>query len=310
MAGATHPVIYVLNGADAYMRRQARQKVLGTFEGDSSAIVSLEGDVDLSTVMDERRTASFLAPHRLVIVENADKFVTSHRDALERYLEAPSSSATLVLVVETFLPASRLGKKASEVGEIIPCSAPKGGELLTCAVRFAHERGKKLLPASAKLLVDYVGADLGKLENEVEKLCLYIGVAGEITPQDVQAASVATAGPGEWDLMNAIRDGRAAEALDLLAKTLTRRGEEFRLMGGLIWEYRRQLAGKAGPPFGGKFSRPSGPASTTSTATKRLPRLAPKQVLRLLLQTDLALKSGADTDLTMQTLVLRLCGGK
>jgi DNA polymerase-3 subunit delta len=176
-------------------------------------------------------------------------------------------------------------------------------------VQFAQQRSKKLLPQAARILVEFVGPDLARLESEVEKLCLYVGQANEISPQDVEATSVASAGPGEWDLMNAIRDGRTAEALDLLERTLTRRGLEFKLMGGLIWQYRQQLSGKPAPSFGGgdRFSRPT---TSAPAASKRLPRLSPRQALRLLLQTDLALKSGADTQLTMQTLVLRLCGGK
>lgn len=62
-----------------------------TFDGVSAA---------LADVFDEVRGYSLMQTYKLVIVDNADEFTKSHRDALDRYADNPVDHATLVLRAE------------------------------------------------------------------------------------------------------------------------------------------------------------------------------------------------------------------
>src|SRR4051812_42023320 len=96
------PVVAVY-GAELFLKheaiREVTRQVLGEGEDDAGA-VRFPGDrSDLKTVIDALRTVSMWAPRQLVIVEDADEFVTENRPALEKYLDKPAKKGVLVLEV-------------------------------------------------------------------------------------------------------------------------------------------------------------------------------------------------------------------
>src|SRR5262245_53884756 len=105
--------IYVLAGDEDFLKRQVRallaKWVLGS--DDSFGLSSYAGaDTNLATVRSELETLPFLASRRLVVVENADPFVTAHRSALEKYVAQPASAGVLVLEVTTWPATTKLAK--------------------------------------------------------------------------------------------------------------------------------------------------------------------------------------------------------
>ena len=85
--------VYVLSGDEDFLRRLARDAIVALVLGDadpSFAVSSYVGDkLDFSAVRNDLETLPFLAPARVVVVEQADPFVTEHRPALEKYTAAP-----------------------------------------------------------------------------------------------------------------------------------------------------------------------------------------------------------------------------
>src|SRR5437762_420450 len=90
--------VYVVYGDEEFLRRQVivalRRLVLGD-DPDSMGLSTHPGDTAVyADVHDELETLPFLSPRRLVIIENADPFVTQSRAALEKYLTKPSATGT------------------------------------------------------------------------------------------------------------------------------------------------------------------------------------------------------------------------
>src|SRR4051812_45411213 len=105
------PVV-VLAGDEDFLKRLCRDAVIAAALGDADptfAVSSFAGDkLDFSPVRNDLETLPFLSPVRVVVVEQADPFVTAHRDALERYAAAPSKIGVLVLDVKAFPETTRL----------------------------------------------------------------------------------------------------------------------------------------------------------------------------------------------------------
>ena len=87
-------------------------------EADGEAAISrFPGpQTDLADMLDELFTLPFFSKRRLVIVEDADTFVTKHRKDLEAYVEKPSASGILVLQVKQWTSTTRLAKLVDEGG--------------------------------------------------------------------------------------------------------------------------------------------------------------------------------------------------
>ena len=112
--------IYVIYGADAFLRREALVMITHLVLGGADehlAFSDYEGDsANLADVFDDLRTPPFLAERRLVAVKDADSFITRHRQALETYVTAPSDVGVLVLICRSFPSNTRLAKAAFPVG--------------------------------------------------------------------------------------------------------------------------------------------------------------------------------------------------
>jgi DNA polymerase III subunit delta len=175
-------------------------------------------------VLDELFTLPFFSRRRLVIVEEADTFVTKYRPELEAYVEAPSHSGILLLQVKTWTATTRLAKLVDKLGLAIECNAiaeRQSKKVIVWLTEHARSRCDVELDASAaNLLLELVGLEIGILIAEVEKLAVYVGDAKRIERADV--AQMVGAGRVEtiWKALDAAASGQAKVALELLDNLL------------------------------------------------------------------------------------------
>src|ERR1700727_862693 len=78
--------LYVLHGDETFLKRQTlraiRDLALGP-DGDEQAVSVYTDKATFAEVFDDLDTAPFFFPRRLVVIENADPFVTKYRAELE-----------------------------------------------------------------------------------------------------------------------------------------------------------------------------------------------------------------------------------
>ena len=77
MAGKEIHPVYVLHGDDAFLLDTHRREIVDRVVAGAEAqlcVMSFDGSAELADVLDELRTVPFLAPHRLVILRDADAF--------------------------------------------------------------------------------------------------------------------------------------------------------------------------------------------------------------------------------------------
>ena len=304
--------VYVLYGSDSFLRDEYRRGLLSRIIGDADpqmAVSAFDATAELATVLDELRTTPLLAERRAVIVADADAFISAYRDPLERYVQAPSRHSSLILTVSTWAKSTRLYKLVEKVGTAIDCNAPNASGLAAWIPKAAGKRGKKIDPDAIDLLIQWVGEDLAALNSELEKLSLYVEPRRSITVDDVGALVAATAGPAAFALTNAITAGNPAGALKALGGSLTRRGEEFKVVGALAWHLRRALAVGQQLAAGQQptLRMPSSQRGAFLTMVKRRGRERLQQDFRRLLAADLAMKSGTDALPALQELLIGLC---
>ena len=308
--------IYVLYGTDAYLRDAHRQEILTATLGDAdpqTCVAVYEADAELAQVLDDLRTLPFLAPRRAVVLRDADAFVSAHRDALEKYCQAPVETATLILQVSSWPKNTRLYKIIAGVGEAIECSLPEKSNLRSFLNDAAKKRGKKIAPDAAELLTEWIGRDLAALDSELEKLSLYTSQRDTITLADVSALVTSTTGPAAFALADALTAGEPRAALAALGGMLTTRGDEFKTFGMIAWHLRRVMrasqmiaAGKS-TDAAMKAARVFYNKPKFVQLLKRRPGAKLIGDFRKLLATDRAMKTGTPAPAALQDLVIGLC---
>ena len=123
-------------------------------------------------VLDECRSFGLMSGHKLIVVDDADRFlIADHRPPIERYCESPSDGATLVLRAHG-LNAPKLVKliATNPNGVVRECNALSIPQAVTKLRDLAKAEGAAIDRDAAELLVARVGTDLGRLTMETAKL--------------------------------------------------------------------------------------------------------------------------------------------
>jgi DNA polymerase III subunit delta len=245
-ANAKRQPIYALAGDEDFLKRLARDKIVATALGDADpefAVATYAGDgLDYSTVRNDLDTLPFLAPCRVVVVENADPFVTDYRPALEQYAARPSSVGVLVLDVKTFPETTKLAKALPDAAKIA-CKAPPLYKLPAWCVDWAKTRhGKKLASDAAELLVELVGAGMGLLDQELGKLASALGAKPAITAEDVNRLVGRSKAAEVFKIMDAVGEGRPGEALGILEDLFAEGEDPMAVLGPLTAQLRKLAA--------------------------------------------------------------------
>jgi DNA polymerase-3 subunit delta len=207
----------VIQGDDAYLRREASRAVVGTLLGDQAdelAVRRFEGaTARLADVLDELRTLPFFSKRRVVFVEDADPFVTANRRELEAYVDRPSSVGVLVLMVKSWPSNTNLARQVASKGLAVECVSPAEKELVPWLSGYATLHQAQLEPDAARLLVELVGAEVGLLAAEVEKLAVFVGTGGTIKATDVTRLVEAGRIETIWKIIDAATLGQTVPAI-------------------------------------------------------------------------------------------------
>jgi DNA polymerase III delta subunit len=243
--------IYALVGPDPFLQLQHVAEIVASL-GPGANRVDVDGErADLADVLDEVRSFSLFGSGKVVVVQSADALITRFREQLENYVLKPSDSAVLVLRLAALPATQRIAKAIAKTGVIIPCTPPKDlAKWITERARSTH--ALKVGPDVARLLADYVGDDLARLDNELAKLALTI-TGDEAKPQDVMAGVAYQREQELSEMVNALAAGKVTDALRRWRRLLqTDSSAEFRAVTWLsMWlnNVRKALAlRKSGTP--------------------------------------------------------------
>ena len=235
--------LYVLHGDEAFLKRQVllalRTRALGP-DADESVVSAHPGDkAQFAAVWDELETAPFFAAKRLVVVESADPFVTRFRGLLEKKVKQLPATGVLVLDVKLWPSNTKLAKMVDNAVTMV-CKAPTSYKVAGWCADWSSARYQKQLPAAAaQLLVDLAGADMGQLDQELQKLAIYVGDKAKIDVTDVDQLVGRSRAENTWKIFDALAEGRTAEALRMLDRLFDQGEEPMRVLGAFALQLRR-----------------------------------------------------------------------
>lgn len=178
----------------------------------------------------------------------------------------------------------------------------------------AASKGLKLQGSVVQLLVERVGPDLRRMDNELEKLALYAGDR-PITNDDVKLLVADTGEEAIWGLTDGLSERNSAKAFHTLAELWANDQTPFSLLGMIAANYRLILRVKAAQAAGMRDVREIAKAVGSRSeypVTKAL-RVAGlysdsdlEDVMERLLDANQAMVTGAEPELEIELLVADL----
>jgi DNA polymerase III subunit delta len=339
------PPVCVLFGEEPLLKREALDRIRAAVLPEEDAELSLtkfDGrEVELREVLDELATVSmFGGGRRMVVVEEADEFVSEHRPELEDYCDKPRKASVLVLVLDSWPATTRLYKKLAQVGLAINCNLPRarfGNEadeeaaLQWLVSRAESQHHVRFADGAAELLLEIVGPQLGRLDQELAKLALLATqpqrttdkgqrtITRELIEQSVGGWRAKTA----WAMIDLATGGNAAAALVELDRLLLAGEEPIALLAMMGASLRRLAAatriveeaeaGRRRMTLTAALKEAGVKPFAVEKAERQLRQLGrhrAKQLYRWLLEADLALKGGRSSGigqrLVLEEFIVRL----
>jgi DNA polymerase-3 subunit delta len=242
-AKSKHRPIYVLYGDEDFLKRQTRDKLIKQIldEADPDLAVSTysSADLEFSAVRNDLETLPFLTPFRIVVLENADEFVTDNRAVLEQYFAKPSSVGVLILELKTFPETTKLAKALPDGAKIV-CKAPYASRLPAWCISWTNTQHHKHLDQdAAALIVERVGASMGLLDQELAKVAGSVGNKKEISAEDVERLVGRSKAANVFQIMDAVGNEKPDVALSILEELFADGSDPMGVLAPLTFQLRK-----------------------------------------------------------------------
>lgn len=238
-----------LGDAGLRVRQAEDQAVAQALAGPPSAFnffVHAAGDGGAAAV-DAARTPPMLGRVKVVVIREIEAANVATLDALLDYCESPCPSSVLIITGAKTPAASggvhrgrRLENLVSKAGLLVRYKA-EDQDPIAFAVECAQGLGCRLQRSDAQLLVQIVGRDLGRLQNELQKAALYVGGAGTIDGVVLRDACSVVAEADSWQLTDALLRRDMNLALAVTHRLLEEGESTHKLLGMITWQFRQLL---------------------------------------------------------------------
>lgn len=333
-AGKVRPV-YLIYGGEPFLEqelyRAIRSAVVAPETADFNLNIFDPGPDQVARAISTAQTHPFFAERRLVVLRDCPAFSAARKsgadseeegeekaaggdELLLNYLKSPVASTCLVILSsENVDSRKKVTKAAIATGGAVECKPLKEQDAVMWAQARAQSMGKRLSDGAGRLLLEKLGTDLWMIDQELKKLALYVGEAKEIRTVDVDAAVGGVAETEVFRLTEAVMLKQRVRALELLARTLRQVDHPLQLLAALTSRFRQMLMVKALTARGTSLREGPGLAKMHPFAYEKMAgyvraysREELVAALARMLETDLAMKSGADPKLALETLVAEL----
>ncbi|MGB5981019.1 MAG: DNA polymerase III subunit delta [Nonlabens sp.] len=183
--------VYFLCGQEPYFIDKIcdhiESNILDEAEKGFNQMVLYGRDTSMEEILENAKRFPMMAEYQVIIVKEAQHLV-KQLPKLENYLLQPQNTTLLVLAYKYKVPDGRskvakLLKKNSVYFESKPLYENKVSPFISNLLK---EKGHNITPEANRMLVDYLGTDLGKINNELSKLTLVHDRQKPITPDVIE----------------------------------------------------------------------------------------------------------------------------
>ncbi|MBL7731169.1 MAG: DNA polymerase III subunit delta [Chitinophagaceae bacterium] len=164
----------------------AEHHILNENEVSFNLTIFYGKDANWADVVTACRRYPMFAERQVVILKEAQQMRDVEK--LEAYIENPLSSTVLVVSYkEKKLDArKKFAKTVKEKGLLITTKKMYDRELPEWTQNMIQGKGLSITPKGLALLVDHIGNDLSRIENEIDKLSVNLGKRTSITEDDIE----------------------------------------------------------------------------------------------------------------------------
>lgn len=183
--------IYFLMGEEPYyidiVSDYIEKNVLSEEEKGFNQTVLYGRDVSVEDIISTAKRYPMMAERQVVIVKEAQDLIRTI-DKLESYAENPMPSTVLVICYKykTLDKRKKVTKVLGKNGLVYESKKLYENQVGDWIKRILASKKYTIEPKANAMLVEFLGTNLGKINNELEKLQIILPKGSVITPKDIE----------------------------------------------------------------------------------------------------------------------------
>jgi DNA polymerase-3 subunit delta len=213
--------IYFLMGEEPYyidkISEYIENNVLDEAEKGFNQMVLYGRDISIDDIVSNAKRFPMMTERQVVIVKEAQE-LSSQIEKLATYAANPQPSTVLVVNYKYKKIDKRkaLYKAVNKIGVVYESKKLYENQVADWIRRVLSPRGYTMTPKAAQMLVEFLGTDLSKINNELEKLQLIIPKGNQITPELIEENIGISKDYNNFELRKAVGDKNILKANQII----------------------------------------------------------------------------------------------
>ena len=213
--------IYLLMGEEPYyidkLSEYIEKSILTEEEKGFNQTVLYGRDVTIEDIVGTAKRYPMMADRQVVIVKEAQDLVKTI-DKLESYAENPMPSTVLVVCYKykTIDKRKKLLKSISKTGVVFESKKMYDNQVGQWITRVLQGKGLTIEPKANAILVEFLGNDLSKISNELEKLQIILPKGSTITAKLIEENIGFSKDFNNFELLNALGSKNQVKAYQIV----------------------------------------------------------------------------------------------
>ena len=214
-----HP-IYFLMGEETYfidkISDYISDNVLTDAEKGFNQTILYGKDTEPHNIIANARRFPMMSNHQVIIVREAQNI--KKIEELESYVKNPLNSTILVInyKYKTLDKRKTFPKLIDQKGILFEAKKIYDNQLPTWIINYLKNQNYTIAPQAAAMLSEYLGTDLSKVSNELDKLIISLPVGTQITPDHIEKNIGISKEFNVFELQNALGERNLLKANQII----------------------------------------------------------------------------------------------
>ncbi len=210
-----HP-IYVLMGEEPYFIDEVTdyilENVLTEAEKEFNQTILYGKETDINTIITTSRRFPMMAAYQVVVVREAQNI--RNIEELATYIENPLPSTILVVnyKYKSLDKRKKLAKLTKQKGVLFDARKLYDNQIPGWITSYLKNHQYSITPQAGAMMSEYLGNDLGKIANELDKLMITSPKGTELTPDHIEKNIGISKEFNIFELQNAIGERNILKA--------------------------------------------------------------------------------------------------
>jgi len=238
---------YLLWGEEEYLKKKIIDELKNLLLDPEMSSFNLdlfeEESPSLKEILKRAEAPPVLSDKRLIIVKNPPYFSeeVKEKEGLEdlaRYLEEPISHTCLVFSTTKIDRRKKITRLLVKSNALVDCNPVKEGELKKWVRQKFRQEGKTIENNALESLIELTGNNLTRLENEINKLCTYLGKEKKISEEEIKALVTGSLEANIFSLVDSLGKKNKREALDQFHRILLQGEPPLKILTMIARQFR------------------------------------------------------------------------